>query len=77
MVAELNFNLSQSCGLIMLSILKDYGCVWYEVKVGWWHAWGVNLNTKQTFGGVTLPKLSLFYAGIKVKLSMHKKYLNG
>jgi hypothetical protein len=26
MVAELNFNLSQSCGLIMLSILKDYGC---------------------------------------------------
>jgi hypothetical protein len=36
MVAELNFNLSQSCGLIMLSILKDYGCVWYEVKV--WHA---------------------------------------
>jgi hypothetical protein len=32
---------------------------------------------KKTFGGVTLPKLSLLYAGIKVKLSMHKKYLNG
>jgi hypothetical protein len=34
MVAELNFNVSQSCGIIMLSILKDYGCVCYEVKVG-------------------------------------------
>lgn len=32
---------------------------------------------QKTFGGVTLPKLSLIYAGIKVILSMHKKYLNG
>jgi hypothetical protein len=35
------------------------------------------LIQKKTSDGVTLPKLSLLYAGIKVKISMHKKYLNG